>query len=70
MMSDGRLPVAERHNYKHVGNAIYRIASEEGIQVLWSGMLPSMLRAMVGTVSQISTYSQTKHYLIRKGKHI
>lgn len=69
MMSDGRLPVAERRNYKHVGNAIVRMASEEGVLVLWRGIQPAMLRAMMGSVSQLVSYSQTKRYLIKHGKY-
>lgn len=35
MTSDGRLPVEQRRNYKHVFNALYRIAREEGVLTLW-----------------------------------
>ncbi|CAF1583659.1 unnamed protein product [Didymodactylos carnosus] len=31
MTLDGRQPLSERHNYKHVFNALTRIAKEEGI---------------------------------------
>uniref|UniRef100_A0A1B6MJG6 Mitochondrial 2-oxoglutarate/malate carrier protein n=2 Tax=Graphocephala atropunctata TaxID=36148 RepID=A0A1B6MJG6_9HEMI len=67
MMGDGRLPVAERRNYKHVGDALTRMVSEEGVFVLWRGVAPAMLRAMVGSVCQLVTYTQAKHYLINHG---
>uniref|UniRef100_A0A1B6G6T4 Mitochondrial 2-oxoglutarate/malate carrier protein n=2 Tax=Cuerna arida TaxID=1464854 RepID=A0A1B6G6T4_9HEMI len=67
MMSDGRLPVSERRNYRHVGDALTRMVSEEGVFVLWRGVAPAMLRAMLGSVSQLVTYTQTKHYLIDHG---
>jgi hypothetical protein len=35
MTSDGRLPVKERHNYKHVFDALARITREEGVTTLW-----------------------------------
>ena len=35
MTSDGRLPVDQRRNYKHVFDALYRITKEEGVLALW-----------------------------------
>lgn len=35
MTSDGRLPLAERRNYRNVFNALGRIYKEEGILTLW-----------------------------------
>lgn len=36
MTADGRLPVEQRRNYKHVVDALFRIVREEGITTLWS----------------------------------
>jgi solute carrier family 25 oxoglutarate transporter 11 len=67
MMSDGRLPKEQRRNYRHVGNAITRIAREEGFLTLWRGILPATLRAILSSITQLVTYSRTKHFLIEKG---
>lgn len=69
MMADGRLPPEERRNYKHVGDAIYRIAKEEGVFTLWRGISASVLRAACGNVSQLVTYTQTKQLLISNSKY-
>lgn len=44
MTADGRLPAAERRNYRHVGDAIVRMTREEGITTLWRGAVPTMAR--------------------------
>uniref|UniRef100_A0A1A9WWE1 Mitochondrial 2-oxoglutarate/malate carrier protein n=1 Tax=Glossina brevipalpis TaxID=37001 RepID=A0A1A9WWE1_9MUSC len=62
MASDGRLPLAERRNYKNVFNALTRITREEGLTTLWRGSLPTMGRAMVVNMSQLASYSQFKTY--------
>jgi solute carrier family 25 oxoglutarate transporter 11 len=35
MTSDGRLPPAERRNYRNVFDAVLRISREEGVLTLW-----------------------------------
>lgn len=67
MTADGRLPVAERRNYKHVADAIIRITKEEGVLTLWRGAIPTMGRAMVVNAAQLATYSQAKQYLLSTG---
>ncbi|XP_054269713.1 mitochondrial 2-oxoglutarate/malate carrier protein-like isoform X2 [Macrosteles quadrilineatus] len=67
MMSDGRLPEDQRRNYRHVGNAITRIVREEGFFTLWRGLLPATVRAILSSITQLVTYSRTKHYLISNG---
>ena len=67
MTSDGRLPPAERRNYKHVGDALIRIAKEEGVVTLWRGAIPTMGRAMVVNAAQLASYSQAKEGLLKTG---
>ncbi|CAG0879048.1 unnamed protein product [Cyprideis torosa] len=67
MTSDGRLPLAERRNYKNVFNALYRIVKEEGVFTLWRGALPTMGRAMVVNAAQLASYSQAKEALMSTG---
>lgn len=64
MTADGRLPVNERRNYKHVGDALFRIVKEEGLFTLWRGAVPTMGRAMVVNMAQLATYSQAKQILL------
>ena len=67
MTSDGRLPPAERRNYKHVGDALVRMVREEGILTLWRGAVPTMARAMVVNAAQLASYSQAKQSLMATG---
>ena len=69
MTSDGRLPAAERRNYKHVGDALVRMVREEGILTLWRGAVPTMARAMVVNAAQLASYSQAKQSLMATGKY-
>ncbi|GLV43856.1 uncharacterized protein CBL_11564 [Carabus blaptoides fortunei] len=65
MTADGTLPPHERRNYKHVGDALFRITKEEGLFTLWRGCLPTMFRALVVNAAQLSTYSQAKQQLLQ-----
>ena len=64
MQDDGRLPAAQRRNYKHVGDAVVRIAREEGVGKLYSGLGPNVIRAMLMTAGQLATYDSFKHFLL------
>ena len=68
MTSDGRLPIAERRNYKNVVDALVRITREEGLVTLWRGAIPTMGRAMVVNAAQLASYSQAKQALLGTGK--
>lgn len=67
MTADGRLPLAERRNYKGVFNALMRITTEEGVATLWRGCIPTMGRAMVVNAAQLASYTQAKQYLASTG---
>jgi len=64
MTADGRLPPAERRNYKHAFDAIARIVREEGVLTLWRGWQPTVVRAMVLNAAQLAVYSQAKQNLL------
>jgi solute carrier family 25 oxoglutarate transporter 11 len=66
MTADGRLPAAERRNYRHVLDALMRISREEGVRTLWRGCAPTIGRAMVVNAAQLASYSQAKQWLISK----
>ncbi|XP_017784992.1 PREDICTED: mitochondrial 2-oxoglutarate/malate carrier protein [Nicrophorus vespilloides] len=67
MTADGRLPLAERRNYKNVADALMRISKEEGVINLWRGAVPTMGRAMVVNAAQLASYTQAKEYLLSSG---
>ncbi|KAJ7953531.1 Mitochondrial carrier protein [Quillaja saponaria] len=67
MQADGRLPQAQRRNYKSVVDAITRMAKEEGITSLWRGSSLTVNRAMLVTASQLASYDQIKEVIIEKG---
>ncbi|XP_059477187.1 mitochondrial 2-oxoglutarate/malate carrier protein [Neocloeon triangulifer] len=67
MTADGRLPLAERRNYKSVFDALFRITREEGLFTLWRGAIPTMGRAMVVNAAQLASYSQAKQFLLDTG---
>ncbi|XP_015795938.1 mitochondrial 2-oxoglutarate/malate carrier protein [Tetranychus urticae] len=64
MTSDGRLPIAERRNYRNVFDALLRISKEEGVLTLWRGCVPTIGRAMVVNAAQLASYSQAKQSLL------
>lgn len=62
MALDRQLPDHEKRNYTSVPNALYRIASEEGIKGLWTGGMATVFRAMVISMCQLTSYSKLKQY--------
>ena len=67
MQADGRLPQAQRRNYKSVFDAITRISKQEGVASLWRGSSLTVIRAMIVTASQLATYDQIKEAILEKG---
>ena len=63
MGADSRKPMEERRNYKHAGDALVRIAREEGITSLWSGTSPTVARACLLNAGQLGVYSEAKEVL-------
>ena len=64
MQADGRLPLAERRNYKNVFEAIYRTSQEEGILSMWRGCNASAVRALMTTIGHLAAYDTVKGFLI------
>ncbi|RDX74184.1 Mitochondrial uncoupling protein 5, partial [Mucuna pruriens] len=67
MQADGRLPVAQRRNYKSVVDAIARMTRSEGVTSLWRGSSLTVNRAMLVTASQLASYDQFKETILEKG---
>lgn len=58
--ADATLPEAERRNYKHVFDAFGRIVKEEGALALFTGLGPTIARAVSMNVGMLSTFDQAK----------
>lgn len=67
MQADGRLPVAQRRNYKSVVDAITQMSKSEGVTSLWRGSSLTVNRAMLVTASQLASYDQIKETILEKG---
>ena len=63
MQSDTTLPLAQRRNYRHVGDAFSRIVREEGFFSCWKGCAPTVVRAMVLNLGMLSSYDEAKERL-------
>lgn len=64
MQNDGSLPAADRRNYRGVGDAIGRIYREEGLQQLWRGLSPNILRGMSMNLGMMACYDQAKQMIV------
>ncbi|XP_022949614.1 mitochondrial uncoupling protein 5-like [Cucurbita moschata] len=67
MQADGRLPPAQRRNYKSVVDAITQMVRGEGVTSLWRGSSLTVNRAMLVTASQLASYDQIKETILQKG---
>ncbi|KAL7595392.1 mitochondrial uncoupling protein 5 [Lactuca sativa] len=67
MQADGRLPLAQRRNYKGVVDAISTMVKQEGVTSLWRGSSLTVNRAMIVTASQLASYDQIKETIIKQG---
>ncbi|KAJ4845926.1 Mitochondrial uncoupling protein 5 [Turnera subulata] len=66
MQADGRLPPAQRRNYKSVVDAITRMSKQEGVASLWRGSSLTVNRAMIVTASQLASYDQFKEMILER----
>lgn len=64
MQHDGSLPSHQRHNYRHVGDGILRMAREEGISAYMRGWLPNCTRAAAQTAGQLASYDIIKRCIL------
>ncbi|EMT67577.1 Mitochondrial dicarboxylate transporter [Fusarium odoratissimum] len=64
MQHDGSLPSHQRHNYRHVGDGMLRMAREEGIGAYMRGWLPNCTRAATQTAGQLASYDIIKGCII------
>lgn len=65
MYADGAAAPALRRGYRHIGDALTRIAREEGVRGLWAGATPTIARSMLVNCVQLSVYDQAKESIKR-----
>lgn len=65
MAADAKMKEGDplRRNYTGLGNALSRIAKEEGVMKLWEGTVPTMARAVLINAGQLAVYSEAKEQL-------
>lgn len=63
MQSDGLKPPEARANYRSVFDALLRIPRQEGVNALWAGALPTVIRAMALNMGQLTFFSEAKAQL-------
>jgi len=66
MQADGRLPVELRRGYRNAVHGLYRVARDEGIGAWYRGVGPLVVRGVLVTTAQFSTYDQAKETLVRQ----
>lgn len=57
------MPLAERRNYKGVGDAFMRIVAEDGVGGLFRGAGPTIVRAMALNMGMFASNEQAKEML-------
>lgn len=63
MQSDGLKAPEARANYRSVFDALVRISRAEGVTALWSGALPTVIRAMALNTGQLAFFAESKAQL-------
>ena len=68
MQNDVKLPKAERRNYKHGLDGLYRVIRDEGPTKAFGGATMATVWASVMTVGQLAFYDQVKGMLLATGQ--
>lgn len=64
MQADGHWPVQHRRKYKNVFDGLIRVFQHEGCARLWRGCLPTVIRGVLITCSQLPAYHTAKYHLV------
>jgi len=70
MQSDSHWPPQRQRRYRHVFDGILKIIRKESWRRLWRGCLPTVIRAVLVTSSQIPSYHLVKGLLVSKWSEI
>lgn len=65
MQADTTLPLEQQRGYKSFFDAARRIPAEEGVLSLWSGGMPTVVRAMSLNLGMFTTYEESKERLTK-----
>lgn len=63
MQSDSTLPVAQRRNYRGVGDALVRIVKDDGVGGLFRGAGPTVVRAMALNMGMLASNDHVSTFL-------
>jgi solute carrier family 25 oxoglutarate transporter 11 len=66
MSAESKMAPEMRRGYKNSIDCITRIAKEEGVLKLWSGGVPTVIRATLLSASVLGCYSETKEQLHKR----
>lgn len=50
-----------RGRYRHIFDALFQIARDEGLRGLWRGATPTIMRSALANCVQLGTYDHAKH---------
>ncbi|NXQ20061.1 DIC protein, partial [Peucedramus taeniatus] len=67
MQNDVKQPPAQRRNYSHALDGMYRVLREEGVKKLFSGATVASSRGALVTIGQLSCYDQAKQLVLATG---
>ncbi|XP_056362231.1 mitochondrial dicarboxylate carrier [Oenanthe melanoleuca] len=67
MQNDMKQPPAQRRNYAHALDGMYRVVREEGVKKLFAGASVASLRGALVTIGQLSCYDQAKQLVLATG---
>ncbi|NWI87698.1 DIC protein, partial [Pitta sordida] len=67
MQNDMKQPPAQRRNYSHALDGMYRVLREEGLRKLFSGGAVASSRGALVTIGQLSCYDQAKQLVLATG---
>ena len=63
--SDATMPVAERRNYRGLGDAFGRIVKDEGFFSLWKGSVPTIMRALALNIVMLTSNDEIKERITK-----
>lgn len=64
MQNDMKLPAAQRRNYQHAIDGLYRVCREERALALFNGVSMTAIRGGFMTIGQVAFYDQIKQVLL------
>lgn len=67
LASEATLAPDKKRHYKHVFHAIYKIVTTEGFFTLYKGFSPTVIRAMLLNVAQLTSYQEAREFFMRHG---